>query len=76
MIEPFPSFDVSELPITFLACTVAHTLVPQGKLYGLAVTTLRGIEQVIVLITVNEVPSQYAFGSEYVFPSDYRTFIV
>jgi len=32
MIAPLPAGDVPELPMTFVAKTVAHMLDPQGKL--------------------------------------------
>jgi hypothetical protein len=58
MTDPFPYSEYSELPIMFLARTFAQTLVPHGRSYGLDVSTEIGIVQVLVLITVREVPSQ------------------
>ena len=55
---PLPPEEVPELPMMFVANTLAKTLDPQGKLKGATVKAATGTRQDLSLITCADVPSQ------------------
>jgi len=59
IIAPFPTEDVRDKPIIFVADTLAKILDPQGKSNGDALRTANGIEQRLIEITASVPPSQF-----------------
>lgn len=68
-MAPLFGREVYEDPITLTAIIWAKTLEPLGRLKGVSVSTVIGIEQVKVALIALFAPLQFVVSYEYVEPS-------